>query len=1028
MRRLLAPFVVLLCLCIGRLPASAQPPARLEPGDPPRADRITVSAPDENGVVSVAGTAGSVFPTAYVAVRNLYTQETTFTQAGVMGSFRVSLWGTENTPFLIVPNRDAPPQNANFPGSLPGGPGTIVYAPFTDDAAEGVPFAVAGRLGGDLWSMRGQANTLALEPSDSFRLSMDVTADTDVAVSFSAQLLLQPIATERGAVADLNSNNGWSNVLTPSGLAVDNLTGNVILGEVSVQPGAVAPDTVGATSDRVTFPLDVAVSLPDDLPDGLYVPALVVAGENTPARLPLVLNVGGVERVTLPLALLMNDPSDGSRGILPQTDTAALSNRVRYNSATYILPPGTYPLEPYLPNLLSNRYDMTIAPLIPFQFPGGALSVVVTRPDGTQNRFDSLAVVQNQMSTPAEDEASLFGVQSSVDIYRLATDEAQLAAYAFDQYGEYRITVTAELGDIWGNQYTGGGDYQLVIAQPLDMLPGVLPGTPFEIGDNFNPTLHLAPGLPADVTVRVRVYPLDGSAPREHVIEGQASRYGYFHIEESLVFDTAGEYVIDYEARYQASDGRWWAGSQRSAGVIGSAETSLIAHGDRGVAGLDTVMPRPAWYQLDEYADVLEQSLNNARLNTPYHGGDVAWIGAGADSGIQPVLRVQDRLGDYARDFGDTGGSRQDALPVTLPPGAALMLPDDLSYTYFSAVRPDVTARQLVIGSDEGGLPLSWNSNDPYNRQMGVGFNGDQPGDYLFLFGGAVVRPLNEIAIYASLAVVTDSARDARIFPPGRGADGGGDGGPLFVVHNEPVEMFFHPTGTRPGDTLIVGDRLTIAGQVAPTLPATVRATITSPSGAVHAFSGTASAIGYFADPSQGIVVNEAGVWRVSIHVEYDGLTSAGQIEPPILSGDVLGSDEGTFLVYVLPDNALPLPWSSQLIDTSIPPALAYNFNFTAPDGWNNIRAYRTLTSASYILEDGELRLNGRSFSYPFNPTNLRFYFPNVEAEGRASGAAASDVMTLTFAFTGTDASGTPQIRARSFTLFHDRLITWGIE
>jgi hypothetical protein len=395
------------------------------------------------------------------------------------------------------------------------------------------------------------------------------------------------------------------------------------------------------------------------------------------------------------------------------------------------------------------------------------------------------------------------------------------------------------------------------------------------------------------------------------------------------------------------------------------------------------------------------------------------------------VIRVQDFGGDYAQTLAGEEGSTlegaQDAteLPVTLPRGVALAPPDALSYTYFSAVRPDVTVRQLVIGADDGGLSLAWNSDDLHNRQIGAGVAGDQPGDTLFLFGGAVVRPLNEIAIYAALAVVTDNSDNARVFPPARGADGGGDGGPLFVVHDLPIDMFFHPTGVRPGQSLDIGDTLSIAGQVGPTLPATVRVSIISPSGVERSFSGDASAIGYFYDPAQDFTVDESGVWTVYIRASYGGLTSAGQIEPPFLSGSVLGSElDGSFLVYVLPQDSQPLPWSPQLSDITIPAALPYNFNFTAPEGWNDVRAYRTITTAGYILDEGELSLNGRSFSYPYNPTNLSLEFPNLEVEGRASGPAASDAVTLTFAFTGLDAGGQPQIRTRTFTIFHDRLVS----
>ena len=1202
MRRLLIILLVLICLGTGYQPSWTQGERRPQPGDPPVAALISISAPDANGVVTLTGASGTVFPSAYLAVRNLYTQDTVFVQAGVTGSFTASLFGPGNTPFLIVPSTNAPPQPPNFPGSLPGGPGTIVYGSASNVPPEGevtaiaidgalddwtelvdallyddspgtvyalrnqeslyvgvaidgtlnsaahvsvdmradndlftfvVPLAVTETSGEDpqigtrmrlaspvnsdlgeypatalltsnvfearfplviprryetlsvtairfdgaaedaiadfvldepvavrpgevdgvvrsssslpedvvtftaggradlgVWWANGRANTLALEPDDTLQLELDVNLIAEEIppdYHFTAGLMLQPVANEDGAIADVYSNNGWSNVLTPSGLAIDNLTGTIPLGEVTSQPNQYVYDGNG-----VRFPLDFEVTLPEDLPSGLYVPVMIASGIEMPSRLPLVLNVGGIEEATLPMALLMNLPSDGSRGILPEDSSAALSNRVRFNSPTYILPPGNYPIEPYLPNILPNRYDLTLPPLVPFLLPNGRMSVQVTRPDNTRNNFSNVVIQQNRLSTPERNEATLFGRQSPVDIYRLTSGNAQLTAYPFDQYGEYRIRLSAEIADIWENRYTGGGEYRVVIAEPLDLTPGVLSGTPFEVGDTLNVGLHLAPAVPASVSIRVRVYPLQGRMI-ERTYEGQANRFGYFHSDdEPFVFETPGEYVIDYDARYRASDGREWAASLRSAGVIASPDSGLIAHGSRGLAGLNDMSPRPAWYSVDEYLNVLGVRLANVHLNSPYHSGDVAWLGEDASSGLQPVIRIQDVMGEYASQLLEPAPDpeimrlrREGELPVEMPPNSALMPPDEPSYIYYSAVRPGVTVRQMVIGGDDGGLTFHWDSDDPYNQQIGAGANGDLPGDYMFLFGGAVIRPLNQIASYAALAVVTDDERGARVYPPGRGADGGDDGGPLVTVRDEPVGMFFHPTGIRPGNVLVVGDTLSVAGQVAPTLPANVGVTITSPSGEVRSFKGVASAIGYFYDPEQDFAVDEQGVWTIDIHVSYSGLTSAGQIEEPAPEGGVLGTElDGRFLIYVVPPDAPLLQWNAQLSDITIPAGLPYNFNFQVPDGWNNVRVYRTLTMPGYLLEDGELRLSGRSYSYQYNPTNLWLDFPSVEVDGRTPGIAASDTKTLTITMTGVGENGNPLISTRVFTIMHDRLIS----
>ena len=163
---------------------------------------------------------------------------------------------------------------------------------------------------------------------------------------------------------------------------------------------------------------------------------------------------------------------------------------------------------------------------------------------------------------------------------------------------------------------------------------------------------------------------------------------------------------------------------------------------------------------------------------------------------------------------------------------------------------------------------------------------------------------IQDTAIYSALAVVIDTQNDslgARIYPPYRGEAGGPNGGPLLRVRGHDVNMFFHPTGIRAGDVLELGNTLAVSGQVAPTLASVVSVKITSPNGVVRSFEGTANAIGYFYDPTQDFAVDEPGLWTVEIHVRHEGETSAGQIEPPPPTGDVLGTEGGIFSIFVIP-------------------------------------------------------------------------------------------------------------------------------
>lgn len=1221
-------------------------------GEPPVAALISVSQPDEAGMVTVSGVTGAVYPASQVAVRNLYTEDTVYVQAGVTGSFTATLYGPGNTPFWISPAQRIPNELRNRPGSLPGGPSTIVYGAFPQTAQNGqttqilidgdlsdwtqaysdtllltqpvyalvnqdavfvgfsgdVPadysqlvltFTLDGALytlsldprveqlaalrrvqpqeanlgtlavgarqqantvevripfspinpgnaaieiatleriqflnadGGELynlpveraitiradeqsgaaqpnsslgdnftrftvsgavaqgashWQARGRVNTLSLEPGDMLTVELDVTLDAVqlpgelVGLKMIGQLGLQPLIAADGtqAAGGLNSNNGWSNRFTASGLPITNLTGDILLGEAAA-PWA----TIVRKENQLVFGLNFTLQLPDDLPAGRYVPFfrgfgqvadgeafawesnnLFGSGEGIShlplTRLPLVLNVGSVENARLLWTLFQDHPSNGSRGVLAEQDKTqyGLTNRVRFDAPVYILPPSTgpggepvaYPLEPYLLNQLPGAYDTTSAPLVPLLFPGGRLNARVTRPDGTVDDLGSAPIVQNRLSTAALDERTRFGAQSPLDVYRLTTLNPLFTQYIFQAYGDYTIELSGTVEDVWGNRYDGGGTYELLVAEPLDLLPGVLPGMPFEVGNVFYPGARLLPGSEAAVTITARIYPLNGGDVIEHVIQGQANRYGYFYVPDAaFTFDMPGEYVIDYEARYTDLDGKLWAASLRSAGVIANPDGPLMARGERGLDGVVSDL-RPAWFLLDRYLSVIPNT-GVGQLNYPYNAGDVAWIGT--DDALNPVIQVNDRQGDYSAWLQDNlpgyiapngltlpQAIVEDELPVGLygaldNPYSIALLPEGITnqgYYYVSAVRPGASARQFVAGGREGGLPLFWDWNDPYNGQIGTGIAGSQPGDYLFLFGGAVTRNLDaqvqDSSIYAAFAMTIDpnDPSGARVFPPYRGQAGGANGGPLLVLDGEPIEMFFHPTGIQPGQTLTVGDTLTVAGQLAPTLPSMVSVTITSPGGQVRQFEGQASSIGYFYDPVWDFVMDETGVWTVEITTRHEGLTSAGQVEPPLPRGAVLGTDGGRFEVYVMPADSQPLVWNNNGTDVHIPAAFPYNFNLKFPADWSDVQTFHTVTMPGYVLDSGPLRTGGGTFSYQYNAANLSRIFPNLESNGEGSGPAASDVITVTLVVTGTDANGRAQIQSRTFTIMHDRLTTF---
>ncbi len=937
-------------------------------------------------------------------------------------------------------------------------------------------FTVGGSLNADgtsntraLWDAQGRTGTINLAAGDEWSLELDVAlqgvalaAETQIVAELSYQPITQQREGELRATSGGLSNNGWSHILTPSGIPVDGQSSSVLIGSAITEAYQVVRRT-----DTVSYPIDFVGQIPRDLPPGLYVPVLrgyLQTGDQrirwdqpegiTLTRLPLVVSVGGITEAVLPMALFIDDPVDGNRGTLPEgfSDTAGLSNRVRFNSPLLVLPPFTntaprepirYALEPYLPNLMPNLYDVSGTPLIPFDLPGGRLSVIIEAPDGQTTDLGVASFLQNQLSTTADDEQAVFGVSSPVDTFRLTTLEPRFTDHIFSAYGDHTITLTATVPDAWGRSYQGGGVYHVLIAEPIDLTPGVLPGTPFVVGDAFNAGVKISPAFAATVTMRMRFYPVSGAPMIEQVIEGIANDNGYFQPgDAAFIFPEAGEYVIDYEARYQNIDNTLWATALRSAGVVAPASTplgdSVIAHGARGAQAVE---PRPAWFNLARYAQLVGVDVDALRLTMPYYSGDVLWTTDGVEGVLQPVITLQDQAGAYADQVlaaasADGEGARSDAARTAIARDE-IPITGRGNYFYISATRPNVTVRQFVSAGDSNNLATAWNNDDPLNRQIGAGINGVVPDDIVFLFGGAVLHGMGEdetsgdaptTAGYAAAAIVisAEAVPGERIYPPGRGSDGGADGGTLVTYLDIDYDMVIVPTGLEPGDVFAVGEALTFSGQVAPTLPATVRVTYTSPSGVAQTFENTANSFGYFFDPTARLVITEAGVWTAQVTVSYAGRTSAGVIEAPGISGGILGLEDGRFEFYALTNEAQAesISWNNATTDALIAIGLPYNFNFTLPVGWTNIDAKLIMTTPGYVLVETPLRVSGRSFSYQYSAAELGRQVSILETDTRTRGSWVSDVRTLTFVAVGTDAQGQPALRSRTFTLFHDRLVT----
>ena len=247
-----------------------------------------------------------------------------------------------------------------------------------------------------------------------------------------------------------------------------------------------------------------------------------------------------------------------------------------------------------------------------------------------------------------------------------------------------------------------------------------------------------------------------------------------------------------------------------------------------------------------------------------------------------------------------------------------------------------------------------------------------------------------------------------------------------MTLQDREIDIFFHPTGTRPGSILEVGDVASFVGQIGPTLPSKVEITVTAPSGKVRQISGQANKVGYFYDPSTDFIVEEPGSYRVKVKVWHDGLTSAGPVQEPFPSGDVLGSKEGEFFFYVVePDSEelqVDIPRDSFVRPAEGPIQIPIRPGEDPP---TDMELHFTTVMPGFLLEEGRLTPNifaTGGLTYNYNAPRLHGDFPNLDLfddEGRTG----ADTITMSFLLSGIDEKGEKVYLARQVLLQGEELM-----
>jgi hypothetical protein len=1059
-----------IALVLGALFADGQPAPRLE--------RISAAVPSDTLQTTLSGMSGAVPASAKVIAIHVDTGHYNITRAAADGSFSMNLFATPGGTLEIKtdPTGEAVAQVENGPPFLMTHYqraaslwGAMLHIPHR--SGNGIPFAVSGpTFPLPIYYAEGFVRDADLRPGGSVRIegTFRLLGAAASSPNGGGNLEVGWIALARAdGAAAIDQAVFASSVMTPTGFPIER-SGSFYSGGVSTSALSFTP----SGGDLVSA-INMVLPVPAIFPAGHYRPVFIFRHRNLqsiPAEmvkmtaqvsqkrgfqfaafLP-ILRIGEPSPATFESTLLLNTFHAGARGV------DSVESRGRFSRAPRIAMPAerivvprrdsstgasiSYSLEPYVPSLaVSDRAEPLTAPRIPFRLPSGSLSIRLRAPDGTERLIGPSPLKQSVIEPLSRRGSPLEGGPSLSTTLRLSTlDPSFNVVFAND--GLHVATLDLVVDDIWGNVWKSKGTFEIEVAEPLVIDPGLVPGTPFEAGDFLPLEVTLYPPVAAEVTARFRFEGASGRR-RDETYFFRTNRYGH-GAGPFIPLGEPGEYRIDIAAS-RSENGRMDFGRMSWGNIVAPRNQSIIVQGKRGID--DMPQPRPQWF----FRKQLGKPVDAGHTFFPFHRGDVVWLTdetqeAGITavaftdplSVVGPTLRsiyakqpqANPQFIDRSLEIGEGPvlSLSSTTLDAHVDPGQV----DYWSYGYRFVERPLVRIREAVV--EEPGPFTYWRLQDLYGLQPGNGADGDRTNDFKFQFSGFVARgaalPSPQYAIYGSLHVIVDRDDElgTRVTPPFQGNGGGPNGGPLFTLKGRPVDLFFHPTALRAGTILERGDRIALAGHIAPTFPARVAATITSPSGNVQTVEGTANLIGHFSDSRQSLQsATEAGVWKARVRVTFDGRTSGGQLSEPFPTGDVLGSREGEFWFYVVEPTAAPLEVAAfhpQLTTSASgarfvrPADGVVTFTIMPPSGLTNLELHTTTTMPGFILE--ESRITG-PLVYRYDAHRLAQDFPNLDLRDH-DGKSGADTITISFLLSGTDATGRRRHHARQIVIQGEEL------
>lgn len=657
--------------------------------------------------------------------------------------------------------------------------------------------------------------------------------------------------------------------------------------------------------------------------------------------------------------------SNGYRGVVADEDRDhfAISER-NIIPDEVILPLGTtYNLEPELrADVIDEQRN------IPWNYSSGELSVQVTDPTGKTVDLGTAPYTGQKNGRPTTGNTKVTGWKPAM-------------------YGRYTVVARGWISDWWGNRYDGGGTYHFWIANRLTMATATFQGQAYPVGGRYGRDTGFAPAVPADVTVKVDLYPYsDPSRVKTLTYSGKATPGGIFGAAQgmkSFTLDEPGEYHAHVLATYTNAEKVLWVCSMRHAGVVYPTDSRLVAHGKKlKIRGTNELVDRGESHY-EGFIRPDDGFRNLDHIDFPYNPGDVLLIASEGDGAnkIEPVLtyEIKDSGQGYDPKIQPIGATNvRIATSNGMSPHLYPEYITDLAYYYGAGPRPGFMSRFLV-GEDGVRAPYWPTSATNFGGQIGASNNGDIPGTPYRLIGGVVLRKKDQQPMYggymATAFIMPKGTNNNRVIAPGSEDLLGADGQKFraFLV------------SLRPGMVYEEGTPFAPAFQIDPMLPVHIKCSLWRDGEVVKEWEGKGDAGGSFAGADR-YPLDRPGFYSYTVEADWEGY-------PAHVPG--LPDDGGH--IYVI-EKVRPAGPSSLKLGLKPQQTFKIEDGLPVPGSSSGERVYYAAVTPGAVIDQGVLPVEDGKFQYKFDPAAINQRVPIYDIENVRSGKKETGrVVHLTF-------------------------------